>query len=74
MHHIQRVQFQVGEGVAHRRRDKRRGRSLDFKSTALAAADDQEIQFRPALRGPEETFFRFGPQVDDQLLDNETFP
>jgi hypothetical protein len=68
------VKAQIGDGVAHRRREFWGGRVFDFKTPAPVATHHEEVEFRAAVGRPEEAFLSVGTQMADQLIDNKALP
>ena len=55
MDHPKFIQPQVRQRCFHGRRQARRTAVLEFEADSPAAADDQQVEFRTLMRGPEIT-------------------
>ena len=58
MDDIQPFERQIGQSRVHRPGGPGFGGVLELKSQAASTANDQKIDFRPAVRTPEMAFFR----------------
>ena len=68
------LQFEVGQRSLHRWCDGWGRGVFNFESPPFSAPNDEQVEFGPAMSGPEETLVFVDPQMSNNLVDDKTLP
>jgi hypothetical protein len=74
VNHEESLKFQVCHCGPHRGRNGWGGRSLNFKAPPLSTANNEQVEFRPAVCSPKVSLIVVDLKMLHHLMDDETFP